>query len=123
MRENRFRPPAYLSAIIRPNPLSPITVATGLRGEQMKQGLSVSWIARGDTRLQYPLIKKRADFFHRSEHRFVTFHPRDAIGPTAALDMEAMVLFPQFLNHFRQPLRPIPGLERLRIGARTDGKS
>src|SRR6266699_2951239 len=55
--QNRFDSAAEFLAIIGPNPLSPVAVTTGLRAEQMKERISIAWVAGWDARLQDLLIK------------------------------------------------------------------
>ena len=94
------RSPAKLAAVVSPRSLAPISEATRLTQQQMKQRVAVSRIRGGYASPNHLVGKQSAHLPHRRQHALVSLHPGNVAGPTAALHVETMILSSQLLDDF-----------------------
>ena len=91
VNEDGLEPAADFLAVIGPDPLSPIAVATRLRAQEMKQRVAKTTVAGRNPRLDHFLVEKGTAPFHRPQHIFVTSDPGNTVCPTATLHVKAIV--------------------------------
>src|ERR1022692_3227999 len=102
---------ANLAPIIDENALTPVAVAAGLGNQQMEQSLAVAIFASRHARFEHLLVEERAQLLHWPHEPFIAFHPRNVVGPTPPLHLEARVLLLQLPDHIGKLLGTISGLE------------
>lgn len=78
-------------AVVYPHALPPITIATGLRSEQVKQGMPIPIFVAGHTGSQYLFEDQQTHAFHRVEQGLIASHPRDVVGPAPAFDVKSRI--------------------------------
>ena len=103
--EDRRGAAAKFAAVVAPEAFAPVAVTTRLGREQVEQSVSITRIGRGRLGLEYLLREKRAGRLHRAEDVLVAANPGDVAGPTATLDMEAVVGLAESFNDLCQGIR------------------
>src|SRR6266436_917644 len=91
MRKDFRATSADLAGVIGPPSLTPITIATCLRREQMEQRVAIRTAALVHWTIIELLVELRAELVHRVENIFVAFHPAQVIRPGTALEMKPVV--------------------------------
>src|ERR1700690_577205 len=102
---------ANLAPIIDENALTPVAVAAGLGNQQMEQSPAAAMFASRPARFEHLLVKERAQPLHWPHEPFIASHPRNVVGPTRPLHLEARVLLLQLPDHIGKLLGAISGLE------------
>jgi len=91
VNENLSGAVAYLTTVISPQALTPVTVAARLRTKQMKKGIAIAGLAGRYARCDYPLVEEGADFLHGSEQALVSLYPGQIICPTPSIHVKAVL--------------------------------
>src|SRR5690606_11883068 len=98
------RATAELAAVVRPAALPPVPKAARLRAEQVKERVLVARVVRRDAGALDLVVEQGARLLHVVEQRGVAAHPRDVVGPAAALHVEAGALGAQLCHHLGEAL-------------------
>src|SRR4051812_12394631 len=90
--QNVIATPADLSCVVGPDALPPIAETTGLRDQQMEEGIAVRMRILVDVAAVQRFMELGTQLVHRREHVFVPAYPTDVVGPRSAIHAEIWIL-------------------------------
>jgi hypothetical protein len=108
-----LRPPADLPAIVGPEALAPVAVATGLGRHEVKEGVAIALLLAGHAGPEDLFAEEGADLLHGPQDIVVAAYPGEVTGPAPALHVEAVIGVLELLDDTGQALGTVAGLHPL----------